>query len=183
MTMPRINPVDPSTADAKTTELLNAVQKKMGKVPNLLSTMAQSTAVANAYLGFSQALSGGYLSAQLREQIALAVAETNGCDYCLAAHSAIGRGTGLAEDELQSARLGGSKDAKTSAALAFAIKVVENRGQLRDEDVSQLRELGYSEGEIGEIVANVAYNIFSNYFNLVAGTEVDFPAAPSLAAV
>lgn len=176
--MPRIQPVRPEAADPKTAELLSSVKKKLGMVPNLISTMAQSPAVATAYLGFSQALAGGLLPARLREQIALTVGQANECGYCIAAHCAIGQKAGLSETELAQARHGTAPDDKDGAALTFARKLVDQRGRVTDADVEQVRRAGYGDGEINEIVANVALNIFTNYFNHVAGTEIDFPAAP-----
>lgn len=178
--MPRIHPVDQNSSDAA--ELLGAVKKKLGIVPNIVATMANSPAVAQAYLGFSQALAGGALPSRLREQIALTVGETNGCDYCVAAHTALGQRAGLTESETCDARRGLSSDDRERAALEFAEQVVLQRGLVADDEVERLREAGYTDGEIAEIVANVALNLFTNYFNHVAGTEVDFPAAPNLAA-
>ena len=180
--MARILPVSEQVADAPTRELLSSVKRKMGQVPNLISTMANSPAVANAYLGFSQALSVGTLPARLREQIALAVGEFNGCGYCVAAHTVLGKGAGLTEQETCDARRATSRDEKKRVALDFARKVVQDRGVVGDADVERLRGAGYTDGEIAEIVANVALNLFTNYFNHVAGTEVDFPQAPALAA-
>lgn len=180
--MPRIQPVDQNSADSATADLLASVRKKLGTVPNIVATMAQSRAVAQAYLGFGQALSAGTLPARLREQIALVVGETNHCDYCVAAHTALGKGAGLTEAETCDARRATSNDDRERVALEFARKVVQDRGVVADADVERLRQSGYTDGEVGEIVANVALNIFTNYFNLVAGTEVDFPAARALAA-
>jgi uncharacterized peroxidase-related enzyme len=182
--MSRIKPVDEHTADPATVELLNSVRKSMGTVPNLIATMANSPAVARAYLGFAQALAGcaDCLPLRLREQIALVVGEANACGYCVAAHTARGRRAGLTEQETKEARRASSHDGKEQAALVFARKVVQDRGVVADDDVEQLRRAGYTDGQVGEIVANVALNIFTNYFNHVAGTEPDFPAAPDLAA-
>jgi uncharacterized peroxidase-related enzyme len=180
--MPRIQPVKQDTADSATVELLNSVKKTMGTVPNLIATMANSPAVAKAYLGFAQALSAGTLPRRLREQIALVVGEANACGYCVAAHTVLGQRAGLTEQETKEARRAASRDGKEQAALVFARKVVRDHGVVADDDVEQLRRAGYTDGEIGEIVANVALNIFTNYFNHVARTEVDFPAAPDLAA-
>ena len=180
--MPRIQPVDRNTADPATVELLNSVRMSMGAVPNLVATMAHSPAVARAYLGFAQALSGGSLPRRLREQIALVVGEANACTYCVAAHTALGRRAGLTEEESKEARRAAAQDGKEQAALAFARKVVQDRGVVADEDVERLRRAGYTDGEVGEIVANVALNLFTNDFNHVAATELDFPAAPDLAA-
>jgi uncharacterized peroxidase-related enzyme len=145
--------------------------------------MAQSPAVAQAYLGFSQTLAGGSLSAALREQIALTVSEANQCEYCVSAHCFLGSKAGLSQSELLDARHGTASGEKTNAALVFARKIVDDRGHVHDEDVEEVRQAGYTDGEIAEIVANVALNIFTNYFNHVAGTEVDFPSVPLLVAV
>ena len=178
--MPRIQPVRPESADPNTAELLSSVKRKLGTVPNLVSTMAHSPAVANAYLGFSHALSGGALSARLREQIALTVGQANECDYCITAHCTLGQKAGLTENDLAQARHGTAADGKGKAALAFARKLVDQRGRVSDADFDQVRRAGYSDGEINEIVANVALNIFTNYFNHVAATEIDFPPAPAM---
>ncbi len=179
--MPRIQPVNSETADETTKGILSAVNEKMGMVPNLISTMAQSPAVANAYLGFSGALAGGILPARLREQLALAVGEENSCGYCVSAHSLLGKGAGLDDPAIEAARRGGSADGKEDAALKFARTVVRDRGNVSDADVSGLREAGYNDGEIAEIVGHVALNLFTNYFNHIAATAIDFPVAPELA--
>lgn len=178
--MPRIQPVRIETAEPKTAELLTGIKKKLGMVPNLISTMAQSPATVNAYLGFSQTLAGGVLPARLREQISLTVGQANECDYCVAAHSAIGQKTGLSVTEIIDARHSTAANEKDKAALAFARKLIDHRGRVTDTELEEVRHAGYSDGEINEIVANVALNIFTNYFNHVAATEIDFPAAPKI---
>ncbi len=180
--MARIQPVETAHADTKTVQLLQAVEKKMGIVPSLIATMANSHAVVQAYLSFSQSLAGGSLQAPLREQIALTVGQANECDYCVAAHSYFGQKAGLGEEDLLDARRGTADDEKVAAALSFARKIVESRGLVNDDDLEEVRRAGYTDGEIGEIVAHVALNNFTNYFNHVAGTEVDFPPVPMLAA-
>lgn len=183
--MSRLQPITKDAATPAAAELLDAVRKKLGAVPNLIATMAHSPAVARGYLDFNQALSGGSLPARLREQLALVVGEANTCQYCVAAHTFLGRKAGLSEQETRDARTGDVDDAREHAALAFAKALVENRGRVGrvgDDQVQQLRQAGYTDGEIAEIVAHVALNVFTNYFNLVAGTEIDFPAAPALAA-
>lgn len=180
--MPRIQPVNKATADSTTTKILDTVQKKMGMVPNIIGTMANSPAVANAYLGFSQSLSAGSLTPRVREQIALVVGETNSCGYCVAAHTAIGKGAGLSEPETILARQAAPADAKERAAIEFARKIVIERGHVSDQDVQAVSDAGYDAGEISEIVANVALNVFTNYFNHVAETEIDFPKAAEISA-
>ncbi len=180
--MPRIQPINLDNASSAQNQILTGVQKAMGLVPNLVATLAQSPAAANAYLGFSGALAKGSLSAKLREQISLVVGETNSCNYCVSAHSALGAKAGLSAEEVCSARTAGASDAKTAVALSFAQKLVTERGMVSNDDLASLREHGYTDGDITEIVANTALNIFTNYFNHVAETVVDFPAAPKLAA-
>lgn len=173
--MPRLNAIDPKTATGKAKELLDGVKAKIGMAPNLMRTYANSPAALEGYLNFSGALEGGLLDAKLREQIALTVADANSCEYCLSAHTAIGKMVGLNESEIVSSRQASSGDAKVDAALKFAHQIVVKRGEVLDSEVQAVREAGYTDGEIVEIVANVALNIFTNYFNHVAQTVVDFP--------
>jgi uncharacterized peroxidase-related enzyme len=173
--MTRLTPVDPAAATGKAKELLDAVQAKMGMRPNLMRTMAASPAVLDAYLAFSGALSGGLLDAQLREQIAIAIANDNGCDYCLSAHTMLGKMAGLGPDALADAQRYAASQARVDAALKFTRQVVKTRGEVADEDIERVRSAGFSDGEIAEIIANVAINVFTNYLNNVAHTEVDFP--------
>ena len=180
--MPRINTISAEHASAEQQRILANVKQGLGLVPNLVSTLAQSPAAANAYLAFSGALAKGSLPRKLQEQIALVVGETNSCDYCLAAHTLLGGKAGVSADEALAARAAESADAKTQAALVFAQKLVSDRGIVSDADVAGLRTHGFTDGDIAEIVANTALNIFTNYFNHVAGTVVDFPAAPKLTA-
>jgi uncharacterized peroxidase-related enzyme len=174
-TMSRIQPVKHEEATGKVKELLDAVNAKLGVTPNMMKTMAASPAVLEAYLNFNGALAGGKLDARVREQIALISAEINSCGYCASAHTAIGTMVGLSEEAILAARRGRSSDAKIDAALRFARTVIVNRGQVSDADVKAVKDVGFSEGEISEIVANVALNIFTNYFNEIAETEIDFP--------
>ncbi len=173
--MPRFLAISPEDAAGRAKELLDSVQATLGMIPNLMRTMANSPAVLEAYLNFTGALAMGSLPATLREQIALTVAEVNGCDYGLAAHSAVGKVVGLSRQDILDSRQGTSPDRRVDAALQFARTVRHQRGRVGDREVARLRRAGYSDGEIAEIVANVALNLFSNYFNHVAGTVVDFP--------
>lgn len=178
--MERIKALNPEDASGKTKELFDGVQQKLGRVPNLMRTMGQSPAVLEGYLSLSGALGGGSLSAKLREQIALVVGEANGCEYCLAAHSAIGKMVGLGEEEILESRRGKSGEEKSGVALRFARELVIARGRVSDNNLAEVRRVGFSEGEIAEIIANVALNLLTNYFNHVAETKVDFPAAAPL---
>ena len=173
--MNRIPLVDPAAADPKAQELLDAAKKKMGIVPNILKGLAQSPAALDAYLSLSGALGGAALGPKIREQIALATAGANGCDYCAAAHTAIGKSLGLDADELGRNLAGGSDDAKTAAALTFTNAVIESRGKVSDDELQTVRDAGFTDGEIVEIVAAIALNTYTNYFNRLADTEIDFP--------
>lgn len=173
--MARIQPISYEESTGRVKELLTGVKQTLGMTPNMMKTMAQSPAVLEAYLNFSAALGGGSLDAKLREQIALVSAEVNGCGYCAAAHTAIGKMTGLGEDAILAARKGHSIDARTNAALQFARNVIVNRGEVSDADWQAVKDLGFSDGEISEIIASIALNIFTNYFNLIASTDIDFP--------
>lgn len=180
--MPRLEAIDPGSATGSAKLLLDGVQSRLGVVPNLHRTLANAPAALEGYLAFGDALGRGLLSARLRERIALTVAESNGCDYCLSAHCAVGRMVGLSEQELVDSRKGQSPDSRTDAVLRFARRIVTERGLISDDDVARIRRAGFGDGEIAEIVANVAINMFTNYFNHVAGTVVDFPRVPSVTA-
>ena len=172
--MSRIRPVDPNTASDAAKRLFAGVQKQLGLVPNMMRTMAQSPAVLDGYLVFGAALRRGLLSPAQQEQIALAVAETNDCDYCLSAHAALGRGAGLSSDQIAASREARAADAKTTAMLQFARAAVERRGAVSDEELAQARA-ALSDPEIVEVLAHVAINVFTNYFNRAAQTDIDFP--------
>ena len=179
--MPRIPPIDPANTTGRTRELLDDVQTEWGMTPNVIRTLANAPAALDGYLSLGSALAGGVLPAELREQIAVTVAQANRCSYCLAAPCAIGKSIGLSEDAITDARRGVSPDRRVEAVIHFAQQIVTQRGWVTDNDVSRLRDAGYGDREIVEIIANVAMNIFTNYFNHVAGTELDFSEVPELA--
>jgi len=180
--MSRIPAINPDNATGQARKLLQGVESTLGFAPNIMQTMANSPAVLQGYLDFSRALSKGNLSSKFREQIALAVSEVNDCQYCLAAHSAIGRSFGLSEEAIGDSRRGESPDTKETVVLAFTRKVVENRGWVEDEDVTKLRKVGFSHGDIVELIANISVVLFTNSFNHLAETEIDFPEVAELEA-
>ena len=180
--MERITPVNLQAAQGRARELLDAVKAKLGIVPNMTRLMAVSPRVLEAYLAFIGALGHGVLPARVREQLALDVGEANHCDYCVSAHSALGKRAGLTEQDVRDSRRGASADPKEDVLLRFARTVVEKRGVVAEADIAAVREAGYGDAEIAEVVAHVALNIFTNYFNNVAGTPIDFPKAPALSA-
>jgi len=175
--MNRIPLIDRATAPASVAGTLDAIHGAFGATPNMFRTVAQSPAALNALWGFFGALgSGGSIDAQLGEKIAVAVANRNDCHYCLAAHTALGRKAGASAAEMGAAQTGQSDDPSTAAALAFALKLVEARGQVSEAEVQALRSAGFSDGQVVEIVAHVALNLFTNYVNVAFAVPVDFPS-------
>ena len=171
-----IVPFDPALADGQAKALLDGVKAKVGAVPNLFRVLAHAPAALDGYLSLGTALSGGRFNATLREQIALAVAECNQCQYCLSAHSFIGRKLGLSDGALTDARAARADDVRADAVLKLARAIVAGRGVLRDAEIAGARSAGLDDADVIETVAVVVHNIFSNYINHVAGTPVDFPA-------
>lgn len=170
-------------APANSQPLLAAVQKQIGAVPNMFRTFAHSPAALEGYLDLSGALARGALNPATRERIALAVAEINGCGYCLAAHTYLGRNVAkLSDSEIEANRQGTSSNARAAAAVAFAARIVADRGHVGADQINAVRSAGYTDAEIVEIIAHVALNTLTNYLNEVAGTAVDFPTAPALKA-
>jgi uncharacterized peroxidase-related enzyme len=172
----RIQPLDPAVAQGHTQELFGVVKSKMGKVPNLLKTLGHSPAALEAYLSLSGALSKGSLAPAVREQLALAVSQLNRCEYCLSAHTLTGKLAGLGPEAIRDARLGRAADPKTNALLQLAADLVEQRGDLTNEQFASARTAGVSDSEFAEVVGHVAVNTLTNYFNQLNRTDVDFPA-------
>lgn len=174
--MTRLNALNPEQSSGKNKEMFNAINSKLGVVPNMMRTMANSPALLEGYLGLSGALSTGQLGAKLSELIALTVAESNGCSYCLSAHTYLGANLAkLDAKTMEDARAGWSTDSKMDAILKFARLLIDKNGKLSDDDVSHVRSAGVTDSEIAEIIGHVALNILTNYFNNTAGTEIDFP--------
>lgn len=175
--MPRIpTPASIDASPAASQPLLHAVEAQLGSVPNLFRLVSISTAALEGYLSMSGALSKGALAAATRERIALAVAKVNGCGYCLAAHTYLGKAIAkLDEREIAANRDGGSHDAKADAAVRFAAQIARLRGHTDDADLLAVRAAGYSDEQIIEIVQHVALNTWTNYINEVAKTDIDFP--------
>jgi len=176
-------PATTKEAPGASQALLDAVQKQLGSVPNLFRIVSNSPATLEGYLGLNSALGKGKLDPATRERIALAVAEINGCGYCLAAHSYLGKNLArLSDVEITANRKGQSTDAKADAAVRFAAEIVDKRGQVASNTVDAVKAAGYSDAEVVEIVAHVALNTLTNYMNEVLGTEIDFPQVRELAA-
>jgi len=169
-------PTSIETAPAASQPLLQGVKKQLGLAPNVFRLTSNSPAALEGYVGLLGALGKGKLPAPTRERIALAVAEANGCDYCLSAHTYLGRNLAHLDDaEMTANRSGASNDPTADAAVRFAAKVVQARGRVSDDDVRAVKAAGYDDAQVIEIVQHVALNIWTNYVNLVAETEIDFP--------
>jgi uncharacterized peroxidase-related enzyme len=174
--MSRVPLIDPRQTTEDRRALLGQVSSAFGATPNMFRAVANSPAALQSLWAAFGALGRGVIPPRLGEQIAVAVANRNACEYCLAAHTALGRKAGASADEMGAAQIGQSDDPKTAAALRFALKLVEARGQVADADVQQLRDAGYSDEELVEILAHVALNLFTNYVNVAFAVPVDFPA-------
>ncbi len=172
--MPRINALENHEVDTATAATLTAVGKKLGIVPNLFATLAHAPAALNSYLGFSDNLGKGALTAKQREIVALAVAQFNQCQYCLSAHNLMGKGAGLTDDDIAKARNGSANDPLNNVIAAFAREVTEARGVIPDQAFNAYAGQGLTHSLMVEIVANVALTLLTNYINHLADTEIDF---------
>ena len=172
--MTRVN-IQSQLAPAASQPLLAQIQQAFGATPNMFKAVANSPAALQSMWAAFGALGKGTLGARLGEQIAVAIANRNRCEYCLAAHTVLGQKAGASSAEMSAAQVGQSGDARTAAALAFALKVVEQRAQIADSDVVSLREAGFGDEQIVEIMAHVALNLFTNYINVALDIPVDFP--------
>ena len=171
----RIKTLNPETTTGKSKELFNAVAQKLGFIPNLIKVFGNSPATLQTYLSLGELTASGNFSNKFREQLALSIAEENSCDYCLSAHTAIGKMNGLSEDEIEASRRANASDAKQQAGLQFAQSVTRNRGKVTTEELNSVKEAGYTDEDILEIVLNVVSNTLTNYVNHIAETAIDFP--------
>ncbi|HEY1308557.1 MAG TPA: carboxymuconolactone decarboxylase family protein [Vicinamibacterales bacterium] len=170
-----LNAIDPKHATGRTKELFGTLEQALGRVPTMIRIMAQSPSVLETYLHFNHALEQSTLSPRTRALITVAIAEVNRCDYTLSLGMALGKRQGVADADLKAARSGRADDVKTMEALQFATSIVRRAGRVPHAEVDRLRHLGFTDGEIVDIIAAVALNLFRNYFNLVAGTDIDSP--------
>jgi len=174
--MTNFAPVEPETATGKAADLLAQVQKSLGLTPNMTKVMANSPALLKGYLALSGAAAGGAVPPGVRERLAIATAQLNGCEYCLSAHTYIGANIAKVDAaELDSARRGESGDPHVAALLKLSNVIAENAGDIDETDIKAAREAGVTEEEIGEVVANLALNILTNYFNVLAHVDNDWP--------
>ena len=173
--MSRINTVTTENATAEQKGLLDAIQSQLGMVPNFLKVFANSPAALRAFLGLHGIASEGSLDGQTRERIALALAQQNACEYCLSAHTAIGRKAGLSAAEIESNRAGTSQDVKAAAAVKFARALVEHKGEVTTAEILEVRNAGYSDAVIVQIITHVGMNLLTNILGKASRVEIDFP--------
>ncbi len=173
--MSRVQIVDPKTATGDARRLLDAVQAQLGVTPNFIRVLANSPKALEGFLGLYGGLGGISLDKATQERIALAVAEGNACEYCVSAHTAIGRHAGLSNDEMLLNRNGTSSEAKAAAIVAFARALNDNLGEVTTVEFDAARAAGLSDAEIVEIVAVVALNIFTNILGKGVQVDIDFP--------
>lgn len=179
--MSRINAVDPKTATGEARTLLDLVQSQLGVVPNFIRVLANSPQALSGFLGLYGALGSAAIDKATQERIALALAESNGCQYCVSAHTAIGKHAGLTNEEMLLNRQGSSADAKAAAAVAFARALNDNGGEVTTAEFEALRSAGFSDAEIVETIAVVALNVFTNILGKSMRVEIDFPRVQLLA--
>ncbi len=172
---PRIAALDDDQVPSASLALVQQTRRALGMVPNLHRSLAHSPAALRAYSETVRALAGGLLPAALREQIAVAAAGSNRCGYCASAHTALGKAAGLDEAELRRNLSATSSDPRTEIALAFVRELIEERGHVSEERVRALRDAGFRDGEIVELIAHAGMNLFTNLFNVFNGTSIDFP--------
>jgi len=173
--MSRINLVTAEQANEQQLALYSVVEKKLGAVPNFLRVFANSPTALKAFLGLHTIANEGDLDAKTKERIALGLAEQNACQYCVSAHTVIGKSVGLTGDEINANRSGSSQDAKAGVAVKFARSLAENNGEVTTEELIEIRTVGYSDTEIVEIITHVGMNILTNILTKASRVEIDFP--------
>lgn len=171
-----IDPIQPETATGPAKDLLDQVQKGLGLVPNMTKVMANSPALLKGYLALNSAVGSGSIPAAVRERLAIATAQLNGCSYCLSAHTYIGGNIAKVDAaELDAARRAESSDPHVAALLSLSNAISENAGDVDEAVISEARAAGVTDKEIGELVANIALNVLTNYFNVLTNVENDWP--------
>lgn len=173
--MSRIAIIDHTNANDEQKALLDAIQGQLGMVPNFLKVFANSPVALRAFLGLHGVANGGSLDAPTRERIALTLAQQNGCEYCVSAHTAIGRKSGLTGDDMAAARAGTSQDAQAAVAVKFARSLMENKGEISTLELAEMRSAGYTDADIVEVITHVGMNFLTNILGKASRIEIDFP--------
>ena len=178
--MPRLKTVEPSDAGPEVASMYQQIEQKIGMVPNILKGMANSPAVLQAYMSFSGALQEASLSSAEHEVVYLNTSEANRCHYCVSAHSTLATSIGLSADEVVNIRRGEPSDPKHRALARFTRRMMETKGFVEDADLEAVRDAGYGDQQIAEAIAVIALATFTNLFNHVNETQLDFPEAEAV---
>ncbi len=173
--MSRIQVITNDIANAEQQALFDAIKTELGVVPNFLKVFANSPVALRSFLGLYGIAKAGSLDLATRERIALAIAQQNSCEYCLSAHTALGKNAGLSADEISANRAGNSQDAKAAVAVRLARSLMENHGEITTAELIEAREAGYSESDIVEIITHVGLNMLTNMIGKASRIEIDFP--------
>jgi alkylhydroperoxidase family enzyme len=178
--MQRIQSIDPKNAEGKTRELFDQVQSTFGMIPNTARVMANSPAVLESFLAISDAMGQAKIGQKLLNQVKLSTSDSNSCDYCTSILSAVAPSAGLSAADILNSRRKTAEDAKSRVALQFADSVLQNAGKISNEDLAEVRQAGFDDGEIVEIAVSVVLGCFTNFLNNMALTEIDVPKAPAV---
>lgn len=173
--MARIEPIELAQATGQARELLQGVERQLGEVPNVFKVMALSPPILKGYLEMSRSVTDAGLDPALREQIAVAVAGINRCDYCASAHTAVGKRRGVSQPELDLNLQARSENIKTEAVLGLAKAILNRKGEVTDVEIDRLREAGFSNRQLVELIIYIGLSATANYLNKIARTEIDFP--------
>lgn len=180
MNMPRLDTVTLETATGETKEILTAINKKFGMVPNIFKGIANSPSALASIIGLTTPLQDGVLTPQEREVITLTVSQLNDCKYCLAAHTAVAQMAGLSKEETLNIRKGKPTDVKHKALVDFIKAIIDTKGFVSDTTLNNFKDAGYNDAAVAEVVAGIAYKTFTNYFNHIYETDIDFPKAEEI---
>lgn len=178
--MSRLQSVSPEKAQGKTAELYSAIKASLGGVPNLFQALGNSPKALETFLGIGGGLKGSLLSSLEQGAIALTVAQANGCDYCLSAHTVLGGMLKLSPEEMVANRNGSSLDQKRKALIELTKEIVNEKGRISDKTLSNFKAAGYTDAHVPEVLLSIIQNTYTNYFNNLNHTEVDFPQAPKI---
>ena len=176
--MPRLHQVDPTRDSGPGAEILNGPLKQ--KQINIFKGLATNAGVLKAFLGFAQGVKTGALTDADHEVVALVVSQLRRCDYCLAAHTQIAKGAGIPEDDALKIRQGTIDDPKHQAIIDFTTAILESDGFVSDEQLRSFRDAGFDDAAVIEVIGQITVMTFTNLFNHVHETEVDFPVPASV---
>lgn len=178
--MKKLKALNPDQVNETTQEVFAAIEQKVGMLPNLYATMANSPNLLQGFLAFEAILKEGDFSSKENEAIALAVSQENNCNYCLSAHSTIGKMVGYTDEEVIDIRKGTTSDSKLNALLTLTRELTEKRGKASNEAIEAFLSAGYTHKAFAELIGMVAIRSITNYIFSNGDFEIDFPRAIEL---